>query len=84
MTGRNTHRQHSRYDQALFAAKNAGRLVKFTMACEAYFTDTEGTCLCVILQVDKYDIEVEVQRKTLPNTKLWLKKEAIMATEVIE
>lgn len=73
-------REHSRYDQALFAAKNGGKLVRFTMAQETSFTDDECDVSGHISQVDKFDIEIVIPDEM---GTIWLKKSAIMATKVL-
>jgi hypothetical protein len=79
---RQVHREHSRYDQALFAAKNANKLVKFCLAVETYFTDEDCTLIGYVDQVDKYDVAVRGHVSYAGQT-LWLKKAMIVSTEVL-
>lgn len=71
-------RQHTRYDQALFAAKNAGRKVTFTMACDTLDTDDDCSFKCSIKEVDRFSILVIFG----DGREVWIAKTAIVQTEV--
>lgn len=77
-------REHSRYDQDLFRAKNEGTRVRFALACETYLSneddlDYDGTVVGLIEQVDRYDIQILIDGVT----RVWLKKAMIVCTEVL-
>lgn len=76
-------REHSRYDQALFAAKNNGQVVRFTLAQEASFADEDCEVDATVLQVDKFDIEIQPTNEGWGSRdSIWLKKSSIMATRI--
>lgn len=78
--GRDRRPERTLYDQMLSNAKNENKLVRFSMAQEAYFTDGEDAVVTgLILKVDKFDILIEYK----PQTNIWIKKSAIMGTEVL-
>lgn len=75
--------QHSPYEQRLRQAKNDNSEVKFYLACDF---DDQGASVITgqVLQIDKYDIEVSVTApKFYEGANLWIKKSAIMVTEVL-
>jgi hypothetical protein len=80
--GGSDHRQViGRYDQALRNAKNEGKLVQFCLAVEAPCADEDCTVTGQVHEVDKFDvavIPVSAQDRTI-----WIKKSAIVTTEVL-
>ena len=68
-----------RYDQALRAAKNAEKPVRFSMALETSFTDSDAEVTGLILEVDKFSVQI----LTTDGKKPWLAKAMIVGTEVL-
>lgn len=85
-TQRPRHRpQLTRYDQDLLRAKNANLRVLIQLATEAYFAEEDSCCVTGhILEVDKYDIKVKLEGTFLGGREIWVKKSAIMGTEVFK
>ena len=65
-----------RFDQALLAAKNSGRVVRFCLAVDTAHTDEDGVIDGFVCQVDKYQIEIQ----ELNGTKIWISRQAIITT----
>lgn len=77
----NGRQEIGRYDQALRNAKNEAKLVQFVLAVEATHTDEDCSIVGQVLEVDKFDvavIPVGEQDRTV-----WIKKSAIVTTEVL-
>lgn len=73
-----------RYDQALRNAKNDGKLVKFQLADETYFTGEDCTVVGKVMEVDKFDVQIETNPSSVINSIcVWIKKGHIVATEVL-
>jgi hypothetical protein len=80
--GRQPRREQSRYDQDLGNAKNAGTKVRFYLAIEVDdVTNEVGAVVGYVEQIDKYDIQVRLWDE--PDRKIWIKKNAILGTEVL-
>jgi hypothetical protein len=72
------HDQLPRYDQALRAAKNAGKRVTFDLAVETDFAP-DCTVEGLVLEVDRFSIQIEM----LSGKKPWIAKAFIVGTEVL-
>lgn len=68
----------TRMEQALFAAKNAGREVRFIIAVETPYTDEHYSVQGTVDQVDKYDVSLK-----LPHGIVWFRKMFIVTTEIL-
>ena len=68
-----------RYDQALRAAKNAGKPVRLSLAIETSFTNPEAEVCGEVLEVDKFSIQI----LTTDGKKPWIAKAMIIGTEVL-
>lgn len=79
-TARNGRGQLPRYDQALLAAKNAHRRVRFLLSVPASFTDDEGEFSGMIVEVDKY--QVKIAHDDAACGAIWVNKLYIVATVI--
>ena len=69
-----------RYDEKLRAAKNADKTVRFCLAVDTYFTESDSVVDAKIVEVDKFDVEVHPLRALRT---VWIKKSAIVSTEIL-
>jgi hypothetical protein len=72
------------FDQQLLAAKNDEQPVRFAIAGETYFTDEDCSYTCIILGVDKYDIKTSSISGNGRRRTIWLRKEMVVSTEIME
>jgi len=71
------------FDQELSAAKNEGKIVRFTLAAGVFFEDEESFILdCNVTRVDKFMIKVTTLRPVL-DRELWIAKAQIVAAEIL-
>lgn len=73
-----------RYDQALNAAKNAGKTVRIHLAVDTAFCEEDGVVVGTVLEVDKYDVKMHVPRtENLEAIDVWIRKSMIVGTEIL-
>jgi hypothetical protein len=73
----------NRIDQALLHAKNEGFKVTFTLAVETPYTDDDYSVSGLVLEVDKYDIKLDIDADVLNyRREVWFKRSAIVATRI--
>lgn len=69
-----------RYDQNLQSAKNAQKVVRFSLSVPTCFTDDEGEVTGLIVEVDKFNVKIELADNA---RQVWLAKLHIVGTEVL-
>jgi hypothetical protein len=78
--GRRKHQEIPIWDQELRNAKNEGKLVKFQLAVEGFFTDEDGMIIGEVLKTDKDGVKI---KEKIEKREIWIRKSFVLGTEIL-